>query len=350
MKSNIVFTVCAAILLAACAGTPKQTGYTVTGEIPGVSGKAYLSVFEGKMPRRIDSTEISNGTFTFSGRVDMPIFASVETVNGVFARFFLENSPIALIPSATSPDGVQVTGSGTHDLFVNFNNSLDSLEKALTANTELSEEDRDSQLQAYAHAFVKNHPQSVAAAYVLYRQLSYSMSYEELYSAVGGFDPAIRNSIYLQMVTTMADALKNTSVGQSFTDIAAPDTAGVELALSSLVGPGKYILVDFWASWCPPCRAESPNMVAAYKQYAPKGFEIYAVSLDRDRAAWLKGISELGLTWKHVSTLTFWESAAADAYGVRAIPANVLVGPDGTILARNLMGEDLQKKLAEVMK
>ncbi len=189
----------------------------------------------------------------------------------------------------------------------------------------------------------------MVAAYVLYRELSYYMPYDELYQAVAAFDEPVKQSVYLKLVASMADAQKKTSIGQHYTDVSAPDRDGKELALSSVVGPGKYVLLDFWASWCPPCRAESPYMVAAYKEFAPKGFEIYAVSLDKTKEAWQKGIADLNLGWKHVSELKFWDSKAAEMYGVRSIPANILIGPDGTILARNLMGNDLYAKLAELL-
>lgn len=200
-----------------------------------------------------------------------------------------------------------------------------------------------------AWEFVKANPGSVVAAYVLYRELSYYMPYDELYQAVAAFDEPVKQSVYLKLVASMADAQKKTSIGQHYTDVSAPDRDGKELALSSVVGPGKYVLLDFWASWCPPCRAESPYMVAAYKEFAPKGFEIYAVSLDKTKEAWQKGIADLNLGWKHVSELKFWDSKAAEMYGVRSIPANILIGPDGTILARNLMGNDLYAKLAELL-
>ncbi len=143
----------------------------------------------------------------------------------------------------------------------------------------------------------------------------------------------------------MAAALARTEPGQKYVDISVPDTAGMELPLSRFVGEGKYVLLDFWASWCPPCRAEIPNLVTAYKEFHSKGFEIYAVSLDKNRKAWLDGIKMFKMDWPQVGTLKFWESAAAETYGVRSIPSNVLIGPDGTILARNLMGSVLLQKL-----
>lgn len=137
-------------------------------------------------------------------------------------------------------------------------------------------------------------------------------------------------------------------LGQTAPEIKLPDPNGKEIALSSL--RGKYVLVDFWASWCAPCRAENPNVVKAYQQYKDKNFTIFSVSLDQKKEVWVKAIKDDGLTWNHVSDLKFWDSEPAKAYGVEAIPANFLLDPAGKIIAMNLRGEDLENKLKEVLK
>jgi peroxiredoxin len=135
-----------------------------------------------------------------------------------------------------------------------------------------------------------------------------------------------------------------TAIGQKAPEISLPDPEGKTVTLSSL--KGKYVLVDFWAYWCKPCRNENPNVVKAYKQFKDKGFEVFGVSLDRNKEDWLSAIKEDGLTWTHVSDLKYFESQAALDYNINAIPFSILVDPDGVIIAKNLRGDALQKKLA----
>ncbi len=135
-----------------------------------------------------------------------------------------------------------------------------------------------------------------------------------------------------------------------FTDFEQPDMDGTMHRLSEYAGKGHWLLVDFWASWCGPCRAEMPNVVEAYEKYHEKGFDIIGVSYDKDKDSWRQAISDLKMPWTHLSDLQGWENATSSIYGIQAIPANLLIDPEGHIVARDLRGEELQMALAQIFK
>jgi thiol-disulfide isomerase/thioredoxin len=196
-------------------------------------------------------------------------------------------------------------------------------------------------------AYIMAHPHTYASANSLWRVMYSDHAVKE--AAFNALNPAFR---HLANVSGYKKRLDRTatqvSVGEMAPEISLPDTSGREVALSSL--RGKVTLVDFWASWCGPCRRENPNVVAAYKKYHPKGLEIYAVSLDRDKGHWTQAIEKDKLPWIQVSDLLQWESKAARAYGVQGIPNNFLLNKDGKVIATNLRGKTLEGKLKGLLK
>jgi len=144
------------------------------------------------------------------------------------------------------------------------------------------------------------------------------------------------------------DSIKKSFIGRQFTDLEEADVDGQIHKLSEYVGKGRWLLVDFWASWCGPCRAEMPNVVAAYEQYHEKGLDIIGLSFDSKKEAWVKAIADLNMPWPHLSDLQGWKTVASGVYHVNSIPDNLLINPQGKIVARGLRGEGLLAKLKEI--
>lgn len=196
--------------------------------------------------------------------------------------------------------------------------------------------------------FVKDHPDSYTAVYLM-DGLGRSMELPELETLYASLSSKYKDTRSGKSIANGIEARKITAVGKTAPDFTQPDTLGKAVTLSSF--RGQYVLVDFWASWCGPCRAENPNLVKTFNKYKDKGFTVLGVSLDQPgkKEAWLGAVHKDNLTWTQVSDLKFWDNEAAVLYGVKAIPTNVLLDPQGKIIAKDLRGEELAKKLSELL-
>jgi peroxiredoxin len=195
--------------------------------------------------------------------------------------------------------------------------------------------------------FIKQHPNSNVCGYLIFSaQFDWPQiaEYDEMYNALGA---NVKKGKFGKLALDKVNSLKGSTLGYPALDFTLPDVSGKNVSLSSY--KGKYVLVDFWASWCGPCRKENPAVVAAYQKYKDKGFDILGVSLDDNKEKWVTAIVKDNLTWAHVSDLKGWQSSVAKMYGVTSIPFNLLLDKDGKILAKGLRGADLENKLAELL-
>ena len=361
MKKLFVFGIALSFLLS-CQQEPK---YVITGSLDGLTeGKVYLQKRASGEYVKVDSAEVTDGTFVLEGAVDSPemYYFMVDGKRGA-ARFFLENSEISVSGHVDTLYQMEVEGSVIQDEYVAYNESLEPYsdefrelyQQRKQATDEGNEElvetlsaKTDSLYEVYTDfqlSYVKDNPASYVSPTIL-RSLSYDMDGEELEGYVNSFDPKLAGMADVISLKEKAAILKNVAIGKPAPDFTQNDPDGNPVTLSSLYG--KVLLVDFWAAWCGPCRAENPNVVLAYEKYHDKGFDVLGVSLDRSKDDWLEAVKKDNLNWTQVSDLKYWQNEAAALYGVSAIPSNFLLDKDGTILARNVRGEDLQKKLAEL--
>lgn len=328
MKKNLFFLIVAIIAISCTQKEDKNV--LVSGNVEGVeTGTVYLQKFRNKSFYVIDSSEIVDGEFSFSTNVELPeIYGlSLDTTRTSFLLFLDENRTSVMLDSANYYRNTKVEGSDLHNLFVEYKSER---------NVEID-------------SFIKKHPSSLVSAYALYRDYSYRLSPEEIRSNIDLLDPSLWNTPYVEVLEELIPTLEVVAVGNEAPNFVADDTEGNVVEFSNYIGKSKYLLLDFWASWCGPCRRENPNIVKAYEEYKDKGFDIFAISLDSSRDSWLAAIEKDGLVWTNVSDLLLWDSEPAKLYGVRAIPSNFLIDENGVIVARNLKGEDLHNTLNDLL-
>ena len=372
MRKFILVASAFAVFFSSCTDkSAKEKKVTISGTISNAPDKKiYLEKFITATPTPFDSTDIDKeGQFSFDLKVDEIGFYRLRFSNDKFISLVLDtNEKIGITADAKDiANDYSVTGSDESQLLQTVNSnlqgsfrSIDSLSKIFQEAKAKGSINMDSlsillqkpydsivlQRENFVKEFIMAHPSS----FIILTVINY-LKPEQYFPVYKQADEALYkkypNSKYVQDFHNKLAEMNKLAVGTEAPEIILNNTAGKPVALSSL--RGKIVLVDFWASWCGPCRQENPHNVRMYKKFHNKGFEIYGVSLDKAKDAWVKAISDDHLNWIHVSDLQFWNSSVVKLYNIEGIPYTCLLDKNGIIVAKGLRGEELEKKLIELI-
>ncbi len=376
MKKTIFITFALLLILASCKNKennqPKEEGYVINGKIESLpSNSIAILSYQQQDSTVTDSVNIKDGEFIFKGKVAHPSQATIRLRHGKYFPkeswkadsyyFFLGNEEIQL-STKDSVKYANIEGSILNDeakeidgLTTPLTDEIQALFKRMEGRSKEDKLITYDTIQTYvdsikvvAHQFIMSHPNSYVS---LNRFLRHEMpknfdpiaadkNFNDL------FDADLQKTPTGKLIADIIAVAKKSQLGKEAMNFTQTALNGEPFELNSL--RGKYVLVDFWASWCKPCRAENPFVVKAYNKYKTENFEIVGVSLDADKKSWENAVEKDQLPWIHVSDLKYWKNEVAVQYGVNSVPANILVNPEGIIIAKNLRGEALTNRLSEI--
>ena len=372
---KILISLSVILLLSFCDGNKKNSSFQLKGTLSDSKAETlYLEKLGSSKQVIIDSVILDeNGNFEFTNYTPKIGFYRIKTNDKNFAMLVLDSADKVTITGSVKDLGntFKVEGSPETTIFIEYNNlskirdiKLDSLNKAfqLLMETNKMDSKRMDSLSAIfetPYNSIINQSNILMVDKISKNTNMYSSimaiqaldpdKYSDLYKSLdAGLSKKFPNDKNVIMFHEVVERMLSTNIGQFAPEISLPSPDGKEIALSSL--KGKLVLIDFWASWCGPCRKEMPNVIKIYSKFKNKGFEIYGVSLDQDKEKWMEAITKDGINWPQVSDLKYLDNVAARIYNVQGIPYTVLIDKDGKIIAKNLRGQELEKKIAEVLK
>ncbi len=361
MKRNLLLLIAVAFIMTACN---QNKNFNVNVSLANGNDKTvYLQKYVDNVPVTIDSAVIAEEKAVLTAPIDNPQILYALKIKGQRGSmpFFADNKDVAFVGDLNNPQAVEIMGSETQAELDAYNDQLDEINmqiRDLYAVMQQAFSDNDSikmdslnkvgtalmeQQDNFRDEYIKAHPESFVTHYIL-DGVKQDYPLDQLKDLMAGFTT---ESIYRDHLNDYVAKQERLEVGQPFIDFTLQTKDGEDVTLSEKIAQNKLTLVDFWASWCGPCRHENPVVKAAYEKYHELGFEVVGVSVDQDEAAWLKAVEEDELPWMQVRDS---EDKVSEDYMIYYIPSNFLFDQNGTMIAKGLRGEDLETKLAEILK